>query len=181
MDDLTTWFKDRPRWLQEAANLLLTKGVLTDEVVDILLAKCLREANSEDSTVAVAFPTDAIYPQNASPLHLCSISNVKGINALAPRSPLDFGQSNLAIVYGSNGSGKSGYVRILKHVCGSRNPGALHPNVFAEDRPEQSASITYKSDNQEHHLCWNVRDGVHGDLRSVDIFDSECGRMYLVL
>ena len=29
-------------------------------------------------------------------------------------------EGNITIVYGNNGSGKSGYVRLLKHVCGAR-------------------------------------------------------------
>ena len=104
---------------------------------------------------------------------------MKGINALAPRNPLDFGPGKMAVVYGGNGSGKSGYVRILKHLCGARTPGALHPNVFAGEGTVQSAEITYKSDDQDRHVSWSTSDGVHGKLRPVDIFDTECGRMYL--
>ena len=179
MDDLNTWFAGRPKWLQEAASLLLTKGRLVDEDVDALFDKCLREVDSEDTTVAAAFPTDAFHAQSASALRLCSIGNVKGINALAPRSPLDFGPDNMAVVYGGNGSGKSGYVRILKHLCGARNPGTLHPNVFAADGAPQSADIKYKSDDQDRQVSWSTNDGVQADLRPVDIFDAECGRMYL--
>ncbi len=179
MDDLNTWFADRPKWLQEAASLLLTKGRLADEDVDALFRKCLREVDSEDTTAAAAFPTDAFHAESASALRLCSIGNVKGINALAPRSPLDFGPDNMAVVYGGNGSGKSGYVRILKHLCGARNPGTLHPNVFAADGAPQSAYITYKSDDQERQVSWSTCDGVQADLRPVDIFDTERGRMYL--
>jgi len=178
--DLGTWFNERPDWLQEAAGLLLTKGRLVDEDVDTLLDKCLREVDSEDTTTVPGFPADAFHAPSASLLRLCSIGNVKGINALAPRSPLDFGtDDDMAVVYGGNGSGKSGYVRMLKHVCGARNPGALHPNVFADDGESQSADIKYRIDDQERDVSWNASDGVQADLRPVDIFDSECGRMYL--
>jgi len=179
MDDLNAWFASRPNWLQEAANLLFTKGRLEAGDIDALLDKCLREVDSEDVTTTASFPADFFHAKNAFVLRLCTIGNVKGINALAPRSPLDLGPGNMAIVYGCNGSGKSGYVRILKHVCGSRNPGTLHPNVFADDGAVQSADITYSSDDQERQVTWSCSDGVQADLRSVDIFDTECGRMYL--
>ena len=179
IDDLNTWFTDRPNWLQEAASLLLKKGRLADEEVDTLFDKCLREGDSEDLPSAAPFPTDAFHSQSASALRLCSIGNVKGINALAPRNPLDFGPDNIAVIYGGNGSGKSGYVRILKHLCGARNPGTLHPNVFAASGAPQSVDITYKSNDQEHQVSWSAEDGVQPDLRPVDIFDTECGRMYL--
>jgi len=180
INDLNAWFKDRPKWLQEAAGLRLTKGRLADEDVDALLDKCLREVDSKDVARAAPFAADAFRAQSASALRLCTIGNVNGINALAPRNPLDFGPDNLAVVYGGNGSGKTGYVRILKHVCGARNPGALHPNVFAdEESVAQSADITYRSGNQEHKISWKTSDGVQEDLRPVDIFDTECGRLYL--
>ncbi|HYC77337.1 MAG TPA: AAA family ATPase [Planctomycetota bacterium] len=179
MEDLNTWFEARPRWLQDAASLLLAKGRLADEDVDKLLNKCMQEVGTEDMTEAAPLPAGTFHPQNTSPLRICAIGNVKGINALAPRNPLDFGPDNLAVVYGGNGSGKSGYVRILKHLCGARNPGVLHPNVFAEDGAVQSVEITYKSNGQDRHVLWSTSDGVHGELRPVDIFDSECGRLYV--
>ncbi len=179
MNDLNAWFKDRPRWMQEAASLLLTKGRLTEEDIVALLDRCLQEVDSGDPANRASFPADAFLAQSASALRLCTIGNVNGINALAPRSPLDFGLDNMAVVYGGNGSGKSGYVRILKHVCGARNPGALHPNVFADDGTTQSAEIKYSIDNQERQVSWSTGDGVQADLRPVDIFDADCGRMYL--
>lgn len=179
IDHLNTWFKDRPKWLQEAAVLLLTKGRLADKDVEFLLDKCLREVDPEYTTTVASFPSDPFHTQSAFALRLCAIGNVKGINALAPRSPLDFGPDNMTVVYGGNGSGKSGYVRILKHLCGARNPGELHSNVFATDGGPKSADITYKSDNQERQVSWSTSDGVQADLRPVDIFDTECGRMYL--
>jgi len=179
MNDLNAWFKDRPRWMQEAASLLLTKDRLAEQDIVALLDRCLQEADSEGPATAASFPADAFLAQSASALRLCTIGNVKGINALAPRCPLDFGLDNMAVVYGGNGSGKSGYVRILKHVCGARNPGALHPNVFKDDGSTQSAEIKYSIDNQERQVSWSTSDGVQADLRPVDIFDADCGRMYL--
>ena len=179
MNDLNAWFKDRPRWMQEAAILLLTKDRLAEQDIVALLDRCLQEADSEGPATAASFPADAFLAQSASALRLCTIGNVKGINALAPRCPLDFGLDNMAVVYGGNGSGKSGYVRILKHVCGARNPGALHPNVFKDDGSTQSAEIKYSIDNQERQMSWSTSDGVQADLRPVDIFDADCGRMYL--
>lgn len=179
IEDLNTWFRGRPKWLQDAASLLLTKGRLTNEDVDALLDECIREVGTEEAKAAAPLPADAFHAQNTSPLRLCTIGNVRGINALAPRNPLDFGPGTMAVVYGGNGSGKSGYVRILKHLCGARILGALHPNVFADDGTVQSAEITYKSDEQDRQVSWCTSDGVHGELRPVDIFDTECGRMYL--
>lgn len=37
MNDLNAWFKDRPRWIQEAASLFLTKGCLAEGDIVALL------------------------------------------------------------------------------------------------------------------------------------------------
>ncbi len=179
LNNLNSWFRQRPKWLQEAAGLLLENGHLTDEDIETLFDRCLREVGSLDAIAAPSFPQNAFQAESVSPLRLCAISNVKGINALAPRSPLDFGSGGMAVVYGGNGSGKSGYVRILKHICGARNPGALHSNVYSEDGVAQSVDIKYKIDDEEHCVSWTAGDGVQADLNSVDIYDTECGRMYL--
>lgn len=179
MNDLNAWLKNRPSWVQEAASLLLTKGRLTEDDITGFVEKCLQESDSEGTATDFSLPSSALQSQTAAPLRLSSISNVKGINALAPRSPLDFGLNHMTVIYGGNGSGKSGYVRILKHVCGARKPGILHPNVYASDPNSQSAEIKYKLGDEEKHVTWNTSGGIHADLRPVDIFDADCGRMYL--
>lgn len=166
-------------WLQEGANELREKGRLSEKELDELFQQCLQEADSEGRVKARSFPADVFHAHETSHLHLREIGKIQGINALAPRKALDFGPDNLAVVYGGNGSGKSGYVRILKHVCGARNPGVLHPNVFAGGGSTQSANIKYSVEDETRHVSWSVGDGTIEELRPTDIFDTECGRMYL--
>ena len=45
---------------------------------------------------------------------------VRHVNALAPDQRLTLHRVGLTIIYGDNGSGKSGYARILKKVCRAR-------------------------------------------------------------
>ena len=51
---------------------------------------------------------------------LREISNVENTNAICSRQKLTFGAEGLTIIFGYNGSGKSGYGRILKRACRSR-------------------------------------------------------------
>jgi len=53
-------------------------------------------------------------------VRLCAISEVKGIEALAPRAPLAFAADPVTIVYGLNGAGKSGYIGILNGIFKGR-------------------------------------------------------------
>jgi len=182
MNDLSDWLKKQPKWMQEAAGLLVKKGSLEDAEISTLLDKCLQEVDTKCPPTVVSFPADVSAPQHTPALRLCTISNVKGINALAPKNPLDFKfPNNLVVVYGTNGSGKSGYVRILKHISGTRNPGKLYPDVFADGGSTQSADISYSIDKPERpvSVSWSASDGALPDLRPVDIFDADRGRMYV--
>src|SRR5580658_7086458 len=61
---------------------------------------------------------------------LCSLGPVKNLNRLAAEQQLRFAIDGLTIVYGDNGSGKSGYCRIAKKLCRSLTADDLLGNVF---------------------------------------------------
>ena len=51
-----------------------------------------------------------------------------GVNALKPGSQIDFA-SGVTIIFGENGSGKSGFVRVLKRAAGVRTAEDILHNV----------------------------------------------------
>ena len=175
---LTNWFSERPQWLQIASTRLLQKPELTDKDVIGLATLCQQEAEGKLPATTCSFPASAFSLGAAGTLRLCSISDVRGVNALAPRKPLEFGKSNITIVYGSNGSGKSGYVRLLKHVCGARETGTLHRNVYRSGNAVQQARISFEKDGILKSHTWSGQ-GVCENLNSVDIFDTSLGKVFV--
>ncbi len=111
------------------------------------------------------------------PLRLVSISDIQGVNALSPTKPLAFGDKPLCIVYGRNGTGKSGYVRLLKHICAARRPGDLLGNVFQTSLQSQSANLTYIDNGQLKTTKWIGHP--LPELRDVDIYDTASGLVYV--
>jgi hypothetical protein len=64
-----------------------------------------------------------------------------GVNALKPGAQIDFG-NNLTVVFGENGSGKSGFVRVLKRAAGVRI--AVRRTTAADPEPStQSAPAEF--------------------------------------
>lgn len=177
-ESLTKWFSERPQWLQIAATRLLEQPELTDKDISELATMCQREAGGKLPKTTRSFPTTAFSKGTAGTLRLCSISNVEGINALAPKEPLEFGKGNITIIYGNNGSGKSGYVRLLKHVCGARETGILHRNVFMTGSAAQKACISFEQDGVPKTHTWSGQ-GVCDDLNSVDIFDTSFSKVFV--
>lgn len=174
---LEVWFQQRPKWLQDAARRLVQSEGLSAEDFVALLAICKSEASGQ----AVAFsglPPNALsVTETQKPLRLNTISNVQGINALIPRKPLDFGDNPLCIVYGRNASGKSGYVRLLKHACGARRPGELLANVYSGAAPQQSAEFTFTETGQTKEAMWNG--SLIRELTGVEIYDTASGLAYV--
>ena len=139
---------------------------------------CQQEADGQLPKKTCSFPATAFSQGDADTLRLCSISDVEGVNALAPKKPLEFGKGNLTIVYGNNGSGKSGYVRLLKHVCGARERGTLHRNVYKPDSTLQKACISFEQNGISKTHTWSGH-GICDDLNSVDIFDTSFGKVFV--
>lgn len=177
ISSLTKWFSERPQWLQIAATRLLKQSELSEKDVSELATLCQQEAEGKLPKTACSFPATAFSPGAAGSLRLCSISDVEGVNALAPKKPLEFGKG-ITIVYGNNGSGKSGYVRLLKHVCGARETGPLHRNVYKPGAATQKACISFDQDGVSKTHTWSGQ-GICNDLNSVDIFDTSFGKVFV--
>lgn len=132
--NLVEWFQERPFWIQEAARRLLTRENLTDADLSELAAVCRQAAEPKTMPKPGVLPESAFAQKAVGvSLRLNAISEVKGIEALNPRSPLTFNHEHLTIVYGGTGVGKSGYIHILNNVCGSKNRRKLLGNVFQEN------------------------------------------------
>jgi energy-coupling factor transporter ATP-binding protein EcfA2 len=179
-ESLTQWLETQPCWLQHAAADLIA-GHANSPCIEIRYADMAkREAAGTPIRLEAPVSLAGLETAAGDSVSLVSLSDISGIGQLAPRSPLRFGPENIQVVFGSNGSGKSSYVRILKHACGARHKGELLPNVFNEARAPQQCTITIKSGASESPLVWEATTGELPALTSIDIFDTQCGQSYLV-
>lgn len=181
LKDIETWFRERPKWSQDSARRIIQNGEITVEDVKELTELCKAEAGIVATAIKpLGIPVGSLNSneENIS-LRLNSISDITGINALSPRKPLKFGDGPITIVYGQNGSGKSGYVRILKHACGSRKPGKLLSNVFNKASTKQSCIFNITTELTTKDIDWTPELGVQDELRNVELFDSDCANVYV--
>jgi energy-coupling factor transporter ATP-binding protein EcfA2 len=169
----------RPRWVRHAAIALAKHGSIEKLDRNHLAALCIKEALRPESVPVPDLSDFTINRTASAPLKLRSIAEVEGINRLAPREPLSFGPGGLTIVYGRNRSGKSGYVRILKHVCGARNPGDLKPDVSSAPPAFQKCEIGYELGDTTESITWTADTGPVDPLTAVDIFDSREGAVFV--
>ncbi|MBX8846759.1 hypothetical protein SAMN05428950_11138 [Sphingomonas sp. OV641] len=115
---IVAWSEDSPGWQRDALRRLATGNSLTGAELDELVAICKGQAAANPVT-ADSFRDPA---RVQGPVHLRRVHNVNHVNALASDQRLAFQPNGLTIIYGDNGSGKSGYSRILKKACRARTP-----------------------------------------------------------
>ena len=175
--DLLAWSASRPVWQKDALRRLVQKSALYVGDIDELVKLCL------DSTLPHEPLSDAHVSSTGAagkPVAILRIENPTGVNALAPDQKLEFASEGLSVVYGDNGSGKSGYVRILKHACRTRDQGTkILRDVEDTSGTVQSATIAFTRDKVEGGFAWRPDLPSHPDLSSVSIFDSRSANIHV--
>jgi energy-coupling factor transporter ATP-binding protein EcfA2 len=179
LSDLSDWLYKQPHWLQHAAlDILAGKSIGNEEIVAMAkLTLCEVAGTLAQPQTPPAL--DSLGNRSGGSVSLVSVESVTGVGQLKPRNPLKFGTEKIVVVFGSNGSGKSSYVRILKHACGARQKGEIHANVFDEETEPQSCTITFRADSGEQTFQWKAETGGIPELSTIDIFDTVCGHSYL--
>ena len=175
--ELIVWAKDRPKWQQDALRRLVLNDLLTEEDIDDLVGICLDpKAPSQPITSAHVAAEGA----SGEPIALLRIENPTGINALAANQTLEFAKSGLTVIYGDNGSGKSGYVRVLKHACRTRDRGTkILRDVEDTVATPQSAKIIFARGAAEVDFAWTPDATGDPDLPAVSIFDSRSANIHV--
>ena len=120
---LVDWANEQDNWVRAiVAEVLDTRrGIADERLVQfysmMLVEKELREGAKP--TVAHLLWTTAADEQ-LEVLRLISMKDVRGVNALSPDQTIAF-NARFTVVFGENGVGKSGYVRVLKRAAAVRS------------------------------------------------------------
>ncbi|SDF26813.1 hypothetical protein [Dyella sp. 333MFSha] len=181
-ETLEEWLSARPSWLRAAAQGLLGAGrKLSDDEVDALASHCLDEAGDRlaEGHAPIA-PGAVLGTSSGVNLRINRIHDIHGVNALSSRAELNLAQADLTVVYGGNGSGKSGYARLVKHICGARAAEPIHGNVFSNASEPVSARVVVSreviKDGQTvvkpFEVEWHGATGPVPWLNAIHVFDT---------
>jgi energy-coupling factor transporter ATP-binding protein EcfA2 len=115
-------------------------------------------------------------------VELRAMKNMRHVNAIAENQHLPFSAAGMTVIYGDNGSGKSGYSRVLKRACRARDQmEAIHPNANLPTSkagvPEAVFEIAVDGVAKDAH--WTQGKSAPPELSSFAIFDTRCARAYL--
>jgi hypothetical protein len=180
LQEILAWSAERPTWQRDALRRLVATGELSDDDFRALTEICKGDHGLVEKPEAKLLATEHVPTAGGTALavSLASIFHHQGVNALAEDQTLKF-DPGLTIVYGDNGAGKTGYIRILKQACRARGQEAILGNVVSGTAPPRPVlNIKYKVGDEA-----TLREWVGGDadeyISRVSIFDTQCAAVYL--
>lgn len=121
--------------------------------------------------------TKPSYSPISKNIELTALSEVTGVNKLAKEQTIAFAP-NLTVIYGENGTGKTGYGRILKAIGFSYDQNnTILTNIFGATEP-QSAKIDFKANGNPETFAWAGKNR-NDDLASISVFNNNCVQISL--
>ena len=186
LQEILVWTQGLPAWQSDAVARLLAKQTLTADDQDDLFALLKLAHGIPDPKGRKPKPLTA--DQIPAPvkvtthIELLAMKNMRHVNAIAENQHLAFSATGITVIYGDNGSGKSGYSRVLKRACRARDQvEAIHPNAHLPANksaiPEAAFEITLNGVATD--VLWTQGKAAPPELSSFAIFDSRCARAYL--
>jgi len=157
---------------------------LSDEDYRELFRLALKENGlAPDETLEPKPMDDARLQQNVSDhtLILKSLGNLRYVNKIDPSQRLTFSPTGMTIIFGNNGTGKSGYARVFKKACFCRDSGEeVLPDVTIDEDRNAVATATFEVeyDGVDRNIEWK-NGQINPELAYVSVFDSKSARVVL--
>ncbi|MBN6749603.1 AAA family ATPase [Micrococcus luteus] len=170
---LVDWANVNDEWVRLLVSEVIATGRAVSTSTIDKAYQLLRQEKSLDKRELPAVEKIDIVArrdESAPPLSLTRLSEVCGVNALVSGAVIE-PHEGLTILYGENGTGKTGYSRIFKALANSRTADAILGNIEADASEDQAAKLDFKLGDEAQALTWRGDRGVSPFTR-MSIFDS---------
>lgn len=189
-EDILAFARSRPPWEQDLCRRIYTQANLSSEDLAAVLSQIKKATGFEGFTESpnpIPLSADHVMhrPAGSPPVVLASIGNVENAMRLASGQNIPFALQGLTIVYGENGSGKSGYGKLLKQVCRARRERGeevVLKDAFADGpRPPATLSVRFRAGAADTDITereWQAGSPGPRELSRVSVFDSRTAPLY---
>ena len=178
------WAESRSYWEKYIWKKCLQNNILTDSELDTAYNYLKMELglipNEEKEVVDLSVlvpPEDETLPK----VYLNGLQNITNVNAIPDGQSLGFNK-NLTLGWGINGSGKSGYGRIMANACFSRGERKIYPNLRNSVVSNDPASVEFIIEDEAGNVVpITYIDSITNDatLKRFAVFDSKCVNIQL--
>ena len=175
------WLSGQPYWLQDATYRIYHGLEIDDAVISLYADMCIAQAKGERIEYKHIKPNESKGSESSSCIAVLKLTDIVGVNALASDANLEFLRDGVTVVYGLNGAGKSGFMRIFKQLSGSPYEETIQPNVFIKrSAVKPSCKFIVSEDDQEREIICDLASGKKElPLSSCDVFDTRISNDYI--
>ena len=179
---LVQWANEQEPWVRALVAAVLEKqGPVENSDIDKSFEILLRTNHLSDDAASVDEPLlaeDALSAAEDVPMAINRLRDVVGVNALAADQTVEFGD-NLTILFGQNGSGKTGYARIIKRAAKARSHEDILGNVASDAAsPKPKACFDLTVDGTPLAVDWSNDIGL-APLTRIRVFDSQTATLHV--
>lgn len=170
---LADYANEADEWIRYIVADVLANGVRPPETTIGEAYELFRQEKALDKRALPPVPviaTAASEAEQTAPLSIVRLADVHGVNALVTGSVIE-PHVGLTVIYGENGTGKTGYSRIFKALALSRTADEILGDIGSSTPEPPSAKIDYKLGQKEETLDWQGETGIPPFTR-MSIFDS---------
>lgn len=177
LQNIVAWSTDRPMWQRDALRRLCMQDSLTEaDYGELLIIAKGDESNAQPLKAEHVPSPEAAYKT----VNLKAIRDAQHVNALKSGECLSFRKGNgITVIYGDNGSGKSGYARILKSACRARTKETIRPHINSQDPVTPKANIEFTVDGQNESTTWLQDQETDLRLSAISVFDSKTANVHV--
>lgn len=167
-DYLSEFANNKPEWLKA----LIKDAIETNGAIEELRINEIFDNLLNGTPLQVQTYNLSSTQQSSQKLLLESLTHISGVNALCENQTIKF-SPDVTVLYGLNGSGKSGYFRILNNISGGVRK-EIKPNIYVNEGERKSidVSINYKLGNSSESYNWKDSHATCQDFYGVKVFDS---------
>lgn len=163
-----------PYWSKYMAEKWLSGSVISEEVTTaayfFLLEELGLKTKSERQTLVIKYDVQKS-GNHKSDLLFAKVQNVEGVNALMEGQTIEFG-NHLTIIYGANGSGKSGYTRLFKLVFYSKSKEEILKNIHI-DTGHKAVSANFSFTSGTDSISLTLNDKGKAEFTQFSVFDGK--------
>lgn len=183
--DLMGWAAEQADWVKDSLRRI---AVAADHSLEPEDADCILDnVRAAAGAVSSPHPITAIDASHLGGCYgdarrtvLAQLGPVQNIDRLAGGQKLRMAGVGITLVYGENGSGKSGYTRIAKRLCRSLTSDQLRGNVFDAGGGPMRVQVRYQvGDDAVTEINWDPATPPPSQLRQISVFDSQNARLYV--
>lgn len=170
---LAAFANEQDEWVRAIVRLVLSSGrALSAADLDAVYSLFRQEKGIDKRTLPSEGPLAVEVSEEdvELPLVITKLSGVTGVNAIVPGSIIE-PHAGITILFGENGTGKTGYSRIFKALAGSRTADMILGDIAVQEEVPQTARVEYTIGPDAKVLEWAGEQGVAPFTR-MSIFDS---------